>query len=419
MTRRGWWLAATALLMALAGGVLGIEELDALAAAAVALLLTSWCWVHTRTWEVRTDRVVHPLRVAAGQTAQIELIATNRHGRRSPLLVAEDPSDESRQVATFSLAPLDPGGSARASYPLTTRRRGMITIGPLRLSVSDPFGLTRRMEVGANASSLIVHPCVEPVLLPASFVTPDPLPATANAMVVGSGDEFQGLREYAVGDDLRRVHWLSTARRDELMIRQEERPGRGRLLVVVDLRAALHSPSSLEAIVGAAASIFDAGIRQHLAVRLVTTAGLDTGFGESHAHRTATLDRLASAQPDPSLQLAALPRALAATPESSFVVLSTDGASSDDLTTLTRVPGARHVGVILVQRRSPSSGRRGDSRRAGPVAELAGGRAEWTILLPPGGSLTDAWHPPGGRTGRARQGAPGNGWREGNAHASN
>lgn len=439
MTRRGWSLGVGALFMILAAWVFGIEEFYALAAAVIALLLAAWCWVHVRRFEVRTDRVVHPVRVAAGQTARVELIATNRHERRSPLLVAVDPSDRGRQVARFSMAPLDPGMSARASYPVTTHRRGVLTIGPLRLSVTDPFGVAHRSVTGAAASTVIVHPSVEPVMLPGSLVALDPLPATTLSTVIGGGEDFQGLREYAVGDDLRRVHWLSTARRDELMIRQQERPARGRLLIVVDLRAEVHSPSSLETLIAGAASLFDAGIRRQVEVRLVTTSGLDTGFGDGIEHRIATLDRLASVRPHGTRPLSSLPNALGPTPGGSAVVMSTDGASREDLVTLTCVPGARHLGLVLIERHG-SAGHRRDLRQSSPAHnrapqekagespqapepagafDLASGTpAEWTVTVPPGCSFAEAWSRPTGRGGR--DGRPSTiGWLPGGLHAGN
>ncbi len=105
--------------------------------------------------------------------------------------------------------------------------------------------------------------------------------------VVGRlGDEFYGLREYRIGDDLRRVHWASTARTDQLMIRQPENLLQGRLTIAVDLRSTVHDAATLEAALSAAASLVMAGIRSRIHVRAATTSGIDSGFGIGRRSRS-------------------------------------------------------------------------------------------------------------------------------------
>ncbi|NIA26371.1 MAG: DUF58 domain-containing protein [Gammaproteobacteria bacterium] len=83
------------------------------------------------------------------------------------------------------------------------------------------------------------------------------------------GEDFFSLREYQTGDDLRRVHWPTTARRDEMMIRQFEAPWEPRALIVVDPRSAVYSGQDAfeTAIRGAASAIhhfFSAGLEADL-----------------------------------------------------------------------------------------------------------------------------------------------------------
>ncbi|MBV8297311.1 MAG: DUF58 domain-containing protein, partial [Acidimicrobiia bacterium] len=105
------------------------------------------------------------------------------------------------------------------------------------------------------------------------------------------------LRAYEVGDDLRRVHWPSTARLDELMIRQNEMPWQARVTVLLDVRHRAHTGESLELAVSAAASIVAACWQRGSLVRLVTTDGVDSGYGAAHAHVEAIMERLASTGP--------------------------------------------------------------------------------------------------------------------------
>jgi uncharacterized protein (DUF58 family) len=98
------------------------------------------------------------------------------------------------------------------------------------------------------------------------------------------GEDDAATREYRYGDDLRRVHWRSTARVGELMVRREEQPWESRATVVLDTRAFAHRgegpTASFEWAVSAAASIAvhlrGAGYK----LRLVTGAGADVDATE-------------------------------------------------------------------------------------------------------------------------------------------
>ena len=74
----------------------------------------------------------------------------------------------------------------------------------------------------------------------------DPLAGAAPHALGRTGDDFYALRPYVVGDDLRRIHWPSTARHDELLVRQQEQPWQGRTTVVLDVRRAAHDAASFE-----------------------------------------------------------------------------------------------------------------------------------------------------------------------------
>ena len=108
------------------------------------------------------------------------------------------------------------------------------------------------------------------------------------------GEDFYALRPYVVGDDLRRVHWPSTARHDELMVRQDELPWQGRATVLLDVRRGAHTPDSLEQSISAAASIITACWRKRDLARLLVTDGTDTGFAAGHAHVEAIMEYLAT-----------------------------------------------------------------------------------------------------------------------------
>lgn len=297
LNRPGWWTLAGAGVLVVAGRLFGIFELVVAGTAAGALV--ACCAVAVGLTRLRLDvaRELHPPRVHAGTPSRVELEVTNRGRRRTPLLTLRDPVGPGRS-ATVLLAPLAPGESVRAAYRLPTEERGIVHIGPLQVEVGDPFGLTAIAVPGAPVAELTVWPAVEPVAPMPRTNGDDPhggsdIPNTLAA----SADDFHALRPYVVGDDLRRVHWPSTARSDELMVRQDEMPWESRATVVLDTRPSTHTPATFERAVAAAASVIVACSRQHFLLRLVTTAGYDTGFGAGAAHVDGAMEHLATVSP--------------------------------------------------------------------------------------------------------------------------
>jgi uncharacterized protein (DUF58 family) len=351
ITRRGWWVALLAVLFMMAGRLFGLPELYAVAVASGALLAGAVIYVRRASWRVDAERQLRPPRVHAGGTARVELSLRNLAPHRSPVLAVRDPFDGGRRWARFHVAPMTPGELSRAAYRLPTDRRGLFPLGPLEVSVGDPFGLAIRSVEAAGGTVLTVYPRLDDVRsLP--FARGADLSASAGrASLSPSGDEFFALREYRTGDDLRRVHWPSTARSDELMIRQDEFPWQGRVCVVLDLRAVVHSPESLEVVVSAAASIVHAGWRDRRQVRLAATDGTDSGYGTGHAHLEAMLEYLASAGIHAGQSLAEPLKALGrGGPTGGVAVVTTDRVSSGDLRAIGRHGGRfGTLAVVLVE----------------------------------------------------------------------
>ncbi|MDQ6838802.1 MAG: DUF58 domain-containing protein, partial [Actinomycetota bacterium] len=292
LTGRGWALGVITVALVVAGVLFGIEELFAVAAATLILIISCALWVWRRPWSLRSARQVTPSRVPAGAHAGVELGIRNISDRRSPV-VAVRYSFGGRLHGSFALAPMHPGETARASHRLPTTERGVFTIGPLLLEIADPFGLVSATRRGAESSILTVYPRIVSLQPPRRSLGADPHAPDAMSVIVHHGSDFYAVREYRTGDDLRRVHWPSTARLDELMVRQEETPSQGRLSVAVDLRPATWAGGGLETALSAAASVADAALADGLVVRLITTAGVSTRFASGSAQRVIILDALA------------------------------------------------------------------------------------------------------------------------------
>src|SRR5581483_6439493 len=225
------------------------------------------------------------------------LVITNDGRRTSPVVRIFDAVSGTRG-ADLLLGPLEPGVVARAAYRLPTDKRGLVQIGPLEVVVADPFGVAASSTRAAPVTELTVFPHVDDIVAVPHTSGDDPHAGAEHPSALGrSGEDFYALRPYVVGDDLRRVHWRSTARRDELMVRQDELPWQGRVTVLLDVRRSGHSAASFELAVSAAASVITASWRRRDLVRLVTTEGVDLGFAAGTAHAEAIMEYLATVHP--------------------------------------------------------------------------------------------------------------------------
>ncbi|HLY83325.1 MAG TPA: DUF58 domain-containing protein, partial [Acidimicrobiales bacterium] len=327
-------------------------------------------YVRYQPFQVETHREVRPAQVHANGRSRVELSVRNVDGRRSPVLSARDPFDGGRRWARFSVAPLAPGETVRAAYRLPTSERGIFPLGPLLIGLTDPFGLAQRTTQAAPVATLTVFPRIDSVRPLAATRGADPRGSTGRPAVATGGEDFYALRPYQTGDDLRRVHWSSTARHDELMIRQSELPAHGRMTVLADLRSMAHSPESLELTLSAVASIIHAGWRDHRQVRMVATDGSDTGFGSSAAHLQAILEYLAAADVHAGGNL---PSMLAALDRhgmgGGIAVVTTDQLGDDVLVSLNRL--STRFGLVTLVLIERSAWEPGTTRR--PSRAVPGG----------------------------------------------
>lgn len=305
LTRRGWLLAVSSMALAAAGRSLGLLELFVLATGVFALVVMAFVSVLVQRTRFSASRSVHPPKVHAGTESRVDLVICNMAARTSPVVSIRDPFDLGRRQARFLLGPLARREAVRAAYRLPTEHRGVFAIGPLEVTHADAFGLATVTRAIAAQTELTVYPRVDAIAPLPHTRGHDPLAGADHPTALGfAGEDFYALRNYEVGDDLRRVHWPSTARLDELMIRQHEMPWQGRATVLLDNRAAVHNAQSLELAVSAAASIVAACWGRGSLLRLVSTDGLDSGFAAGAAHVEAIMERLAVIERSRSERLA-------------------------------------------------------------------------------------------------------------------
>jgi hypothetical protein len=281
---------------ALACAVLfGLGDLTRVGVLLLSLPLVSLLVVTGSRHQLGLARSVSPAQVPVGQPARVDLALANEGWAPTGLLLLEDQVPPSLGVRPrFVVDRMGARWHRDVSYTVRSDARGRYVLGPMRVRVTDPFGLVELDRTFRTATTLVVVPEVVPL-------TPIPLTGTWT----GSGDnrprDFAGgsaedvtVREYRRGDDLRRVHWRSSAHAGELMVRREEQPWQSRATVFVDNRQHAHRgagpASTLEYAVTAAASIAMHLARRGFRVRLITADGGDTGGGSEqgwHEHGAA------------------------------------------------------------------------------------------------------------------------------------
>ena len=278
LTTRGRCLLAAGLALAVCAVVLGQRDLLRAGVFLVALPLAA-AWLVSRTrYRLSCARSLDPPRVEAGRQSTVRLRLDNVSRLPSGVLLMEDALPYSLGGRPrFVLDRIEPRGVREVSYPVGSDVRGRFTVGPLSVRLTDPFGLCELTRSFATTDELVVTPVVSalpPVRLGGDWAGGGD---AASRSVATSGTDDAATREYRHGDDLRKVHWRSTARVGELMVRREEQPFQSRATLLLDGRVAAHRGdgpgSSFEWSVSAVASIGVALARSGFALSLLRESG--------------------------------------------------------------------------------------------------------------------------------------------------
>lgn len=320
ITRSGAICAVAAVSMALAGRVFGLVE-GFVAASVLAIVLgASAISVSRQPLRIGVRRTLRPARLPIDSACRVDLSLRNVAGKRTGVVQISDRVGP-EQRARLQLAPLAAGATREMLYRLPVHRRGIVTFGPLELVALDPFGLWARRNVIASHAEVIVLPrSVELAPLPPAVGDePESLGETNRTMATAT-EEFSSLREYVEGDDVRRIHWPSTARRGSPVVRHYDEPWQRRVTVIVDLRSERHDHDSFERAMSAAASVLQSCSSSDQLVRMLTTSGEDTGFIGTRQGLDAAIDLLAGAEPSASGSLTGIHRALMLRPTGGTVV---------------------------------------------------------------------------------------------------
>lgn len=303
------WLAASGMLW-FTGWLKGINLLLLLAYAILALWLLNWVVARRALRGLAARRVVHPPVFAGTPTLwEVEVADEGVRPFSGWRVLDEGPGHR----AEWFVLELRAGGRTRLRQQLTLPERGDYECLPLRAASAYPFGLVAREAEFADMTRLTVLPAVGTLhtgrLRRWLAQTPRPDERTRRSRrKLATEVEFHGLRAFRPGDSPRWIHWRTSARRDELMVREFDQGTHHDLCLIVEPYSQRPGDPNFEAAIQLAATICwswaeDAGDRVVLAVvgsdspvvagnRLTQLECLARIAGAEHVSPDAMLDEL-------------------------------------------------------------------------------------------------------------------------------
>jgi uncharacterized protein (DUF58 family) len=360
LTTRGRAFVAAGVTASLCALLLGQKDLLRVGILLIALPLVAALVVGRTRLRLQVHRSLAPDQVPVGGQATVELTLSNQGRMPAGLLLLEDriPYVLGHRPR-FVVDRVSPNWRRTVTYPVKSDVRGLFQVGPLMLTVADPFGLVETSRTFARSQHLLVTPRV--YKLPTVRLGTDRAGSGENRprAIAAAGEEDATVREYRDGDDLRRVHWRSTARRGSLMVRREEQPWQSRCAIFLDARTTSHhghGPSaSLEWAVSAAASIGTDVIRRGYATTMLggpTTLSAITRRTSSAVHQPLTSQQLltecATVEEHKYAEVGPLLTVDRQTQEPSLVVAILGVCGSEDITALNRWRSNQATGVALL-----------------------------------------------------------------------
>jgi uncharacterized protein (DUF58 family) len=299
MTTRGTSFLAAGIASAIAGYLLGERGLLCVGIALLSLPLLAAFTARRAQYRLSSVRLINPPRVPVGHTAIVTLRLENISRLPTGLMLAEDTVPYALGTRPrYVLDKIERNGMRELTYPLRSDLRGRFEIGPLQLRIADTFGLVELARSFSGRTRFVVTPRVVPLartVISRSWAG-EGEGRTRLSSTAGEDDVIP--RSYRDGDDLRRVHWRSTARYGELMVRREEQRWRNRATILLDARSSAHmgsgAGSSFESAISAAASVGVHVAQEGLTGQLITDSDVVRG---GPSFQDALLEALAVIRP--------------------------------------------------------------------------------------------------------------------------
>ena len=337
----------------------------------ILLIMLAWLLTAFSLRGLKIERKARSLRAAVGDIFEEHYEVVN--SSRIPKLWLEISNNTTIPNATGSRVLTLLRGRQKRSYTARTwlTGRGGFLLGPTTITSGDPFGIFRTSKSFPAASSLIVIPMLVNVT---EFLSPPGLLPGGKAIRRKSQDitpHAAGVREYVPGDPVKRIHWPTSIRRDQLMVKEFEQDPQAEVWLFLDTHKSVHfskpgelyeappvddlfllrrrkvklPPSTLEYSISITASLAHYFLEQRRSVGLVAASGRTYKVitaERSERQEAKILEELAFLQAESTFTLASLVTAqMGQLPQGSSAILVTPTVSPELL-----------LGVDSLQRRS-------------------------------------------------------------------
>jgi uncharacterized protein (DUF58 family) len=377
--------------------VTGTQMYTRLLVSSTILVVIAWFWARTSLNGLKITRNARSLKASVGDFLEenFEIVNTSR----LPHLWIEVYNETQLPAATGSRVLTLLNGRQRRFYLSRSwiTNRGAFKLGPTVLKSGDPFGLFRSQKIFTSADSLIVLPMIVDIT---SFPSPPGLLPGGKAIRRKSMDvtpHASGIREYAVGDPLKSIHWASTARRGTLMVKEFEQDPQAEIWLFLDTQSGSHSelpykdnyqmpegslfnrkpqfalpPSSLEYGVTIAASLAHYFISQRRAVGFVSQGHTLTVISAERSERQESkiLETLAFITDNGKLSIAGAVAAQARfLPLGSSVILLTSSTRPDALLAVDELQRRNLRPLVVLLMADSFGGFRGGEKLANSLLE--------------------------------------------------
>jgi len=236
--------------------------------------------------------------IIANEPTTLTLSVTNRNRHLPSFSLRFFDVIEGKDVdrgLTIHLLPAQ--SSVLMSYPLLATKRGRIRLEATRAQTLFPFGLFLKKGRYPTEEDLLVSPPIKPLTL--RFV--DELVSEGQGESIphrGDGTQLYNLRLYRPGDDSRAIHWMTTARTSQLIVRETEAEDQRRITVILSIVAPEERDALFERSVTFVASLVSQLTERSYPARLIVGIE-DSGLGSGSGHLFAMLRLLALCERQP------------------------------------------------------------------------------------------------------------------------
>ncbi|MFH2137231.1 MAG: DUF58 domain-containing protein [Candidatus Omnitrophota bacterium] len=267
------------------------------------------------------------------------------------------PASPGLRIKIFLLNGL-PKGQSEFTYQEQCYKRGHYRLGPFKVRVTEPLGLFYHQKIIPVYSPLAVYPKIFPVYhVPFILGHLAPRFGEQTTRICGNYEEFFGIREYHKEDGWRRIHWRSTARYSQLMVRHFEQSSQWKAMVVLDANM-LHNlgagkDATFEYGVKIAASLIEHILYKQASFGLIASNKelLRIGMSKGQGHYYSLMDALAVIEADGSLQLPELIthyQSVIPASSSLIIITTTDAINQGLINMLHNLQLKKNIGIIPV-----------------------------------------------------------------------